>query len=186
MPAKFMLPDDVTPATALTFGPTAAGATSATQIVHFQYNWGTPGGAAANLSIQAVNPTTGLDSGVPYLDETWLSARVNGGANPSLDPAFVAVTTDWYPLGAGNVLPIPNLPGNCDYFLELRLHPPMKDGAPTASVNFKLIANYNESAFPLAGALSDLGSGIVTGVGDRTVTEFVEAPTVLATGHPTR
>jgi hypothetical protein len=177
----------LTPATALTFGPTAAGATSAAQVIHLWYNKGTPGGAVRNFSVQPVNPGStppGLASGVPWLDETWIEARANGGANPGLDPAFVAVTTDWYKLGSGCVLPLPDLPGNCAYYLEIRLHPPMKDGAPTVSVNAEFIWNYNESAFSLAGALSDLGSGIVTGVGDRTVTEFVDAPTVLATGTP--
>jgi hypothetical protein len=174
----------LTPATALTFGPTAAGATSTAQVIHLWYNKGTPGGAIRNFSAQPVNPDStppNLASGVPWLDETWVEGRVNGGANPGLDPAFVAVTTDWYKLGSGCVLPMPDLPGNCAYYLEIRLHPPMKDGAPSASVNAEFIWNYNESAFSLAGALSDLGSGIVTGVGDRTVTEFVEAPTVLAT-----
>jgi hypothetical protein len=187
MPATFLLPDDVTLAQTLAFGPTAAGATSASQTLDYWYNKGTPGGTTKNLSIQPVNPSStppDLASGVPWLDETWIEARANGGKNPSADPAFVSVTTDWYRVGAGSVLPLPDLPGDCCYIIEARLHPPLKDGAPTASVNFKLISNYNESALALAGALSDLGQGIVTGIGDRTVTEFVDAPTVTATGTP--
>src|ERR1017187_2258517 len=184
MPVMFYLADDGTPATALAFGPTAAGATSATQTLPFLYNYSVAGGSVSNFSIQAVDPATGLDSGVDFLDETWIEARVNGGANPGSAAAFHSITTDWYRLGGGSVLPLPDLPGNCAYYLELRLHPPLKDGAATESVNFKLIANYNESALSLTGGLSDLGQGIVTGVGDRTVTEWVEAPTVLATGTP--
>lgn len=182
MSSAFYLSDDATLATALAFGPTAAGATSATQTVHFWNSKGTPGGALANLSIQAVDPATGLDTGVLWLDQNWLDARVNGGSNPSADPAFHTITTAWTKLGAGVALALDDLPGNCAYYLEIRLHPPMKDGSPTESVNFKLIANYNESAFSLAGALADLGQGIVTGLGDFTCTEFVEAPTVTATG----
>lgn len=188
MSAAFYLPDNTTLATALAFGPTAAGATSAAQTIHFWYDKGAPGGAITNLSILAVNPNStppGLDSGVDWLDQTWIEARANGGANPSADPAFVAVTTGWYKLGLGGVLPLPNLPGDCAYYIELRLHPPMRAGAPTETgVAFNLDARYNESTLSLAGALSDLGQGIVTGIGDRTVTEFVEAPTVLATATP--
>src|ERR1017187_8551746 len=184
MASAFYLTDDATLATALAFGPTAAGATSATQIVHFWYAHGTPGGSISNLTLQAVDPATGLDSGLDWLDQSWLEARVNGGANPGADPTFIALTTDWYRLGDSALLPLPNLPGNCAYYVELRLHPPLIGGTPTESVNFQLVANYNESALNLTGGLSDLGQGIVTGVGDRTVTEWVEAPTVLATGTP--
>lgn len=180
----FYQSDDTTLATALVFGPTAAGATSATQTLHFWYNKGTSLAAITNLNFQAVDPATGLADGVDWLDETWLEARVNGGANPGADAGFRSVTTDWYRIGKGTVLPAPDLPGNCAYYLELRLHPPLKEGAPAETVNFKIVANYNESALALAGALSDLGAGIVTGVGDRTVTEWVEAPTVTATGTP--
>lgn len=182
MPVTFLLTDDATAATALTFGPTGSGNTSATQILHMWNSKGTPGGALANLSIQAVDPTTGLDNGVPWLDETWLEVRANGGANPSGDPAFLSMTTDWYRIGNGVSLPLPDLPGDCAYYIEIRFHPPLKEGAPTESVNFELRASYSENTFPLAGALSDLGQGIVTGVGDNTVTEFVEAPTVTASG----
>ena len=184
MASAFYLTDDATLATALAFGPTAAGATSATQIVHFWYAHGTPGGSISNLTLQAVDPATGLDSGLDWLDQSWLEARVNGGANPGADPTFIALTTDWYRLGDSALLPLPNLPGNCAYYVELRLHPPLIAGAPTESVNFQLVANYNESSLNLTGGLSDLGQGIVTGVGDRTVTEWVEPPTVLATGTP--
>ena len=184
MSVAFYLTDDGTPATALAFGSTAAGATSATQTIHVWYNHGVPGGSVSNFSIEAVDPATDLASGVDWLDETWIEARINGGANPSNDPTFKTLTTDWYRLGLGGVLPAPDLPGNCAYYLELRLHPPLKDGTRTELVNFKLNPNYNESALALAGALSDLGSGIVTAVGDRTVTEWVEAPTALATGTP--
>jgi hypothetical protein len=185
MPTTWLLSDDVTPASALTLGPTAAGDVSATTIVHLWNSQGTPGGSLANLSIQAVDPATDLDSGVDWLDQAWLEARINGGTNPSADPAFVAPTTDWFQLGNGMRLPAPDLPGDCAFYVELRLRPPMKDGTPTETgVNFKLITNYNESLFSLAGALAGLGSGIITGVGDRTVTEWVEAPAVTATGTP--
>ena len=184
MASAFYLTDNTTLATALAFGPTAAGATSATQILHFWLNKGTPGGSISNLTLQAVDPATGLDSGLDWLDQSWLEARVNGGANPGADPTFISLTTDWYRLGDSALLPLPNLPGNCAYYVELRLHPPLIGGTPTESVNFQLVANYNESALNLTGGLSDLGQGIVTGVGDRTVTEWVEAPTVLATGTP--
>src|ERR1035441_8619968 len=137
MPVAFFLVDDGTPATALAFGATAAGATSASQRIDVWYNHGIAGGSVSNLSIQAVDPATGLDSGIDWLDETWIEARVNGGANPGPAAAFHSITTDWYRLGDGSVLPLPDLPGNCAYYLEIRLHPPLKDGAPTESVNFK-------------------------------------------------
>src|ERR1017187_10431093 len=99
MSTQFLLADDVTPATALAFGPTAAGATSATQVIHFWLNKGTPGGSIGNLSIQAVDPATGLDSGLDWLDPTWVRARINGGANPGDDPTFKTATTAWGSLG---------------------------------------------------------------------------------------
>src|ERR1017187_3344118 len=111
MASAFYLTDDATLATALTFGPTAAGDTSATQILHFWYGKGTPGGSISNLTIQALDPATELDSGLDWLDEAWIEARINGGANPGGDVAFHTVTTDWYRLGKGTVLPAPDLPG---------------------------------------------------------------------------
>jgi hypothetical protein len=187
MPNDFYLINDTTLVkdAPLAFGPAESGDTSAAQTVHFWHDKGTPGSSLTNLSIQAVNPDStppGLASGVPWLDETWMEVRAIGGANPSGDPAFLNMTTDWYRIGSGTVLPLPDLPGDCAYYIEARLHPPLKEGAPTASVNFELRAIYSESALPLAGALSDLGIGIVTGLGDNTVTEFVEAPVVTATG----
>jgi hypothetical protein len=155
MPSVFYLTDDTTAATALAFGPTAAGATSATQTLHFWYNKATAGGSIANLSMQAVDPATSLDSGLAWLDEAWLEARINGGANPGSDAAFVTITTPWYRLGPGRVLPMPDLPGNCAYYVELRLHPPMKDGAPTESVNFELRAMYGEPSLSVSTALTE-------------------------------
>src|ERR1019366_4920902 len=125
MSVAFYLVDDGTPATALAFGPTAAGATSATQTLHVWYNYSVAGGSVSNFSIQAVDPATGLASGVDWLDETWIEARVNGGANPGPAAAFHSITKDWSGVGGGSALPLPVLPGNCVYSLELGLPPPL-------------------------------------------------------------
>jgi len=185
MAVDFLLTDDLTPATALTFGPTAAGDTSAAQILHLWHDQDTPGAAITNLSVQAVGAVSGLDAGEDWLDETWLEARVNGGTNPSADVTFISYTSDWFRIGVGSVLPIAHdLPGDCAYYIEVRLHPPLKDGTATETVDFKLIANYSESALALGGALSDLGQGIVTGIGDLTLSEWIEAPATTETGTP--
>src|ERR1039458_10614116 len=120
MASAFYLTDNTTLATALAFGPTAAGATSATQILHFWLNKGTPGGSISNLTLQAVDPATGLDSGLDWLDQSWLDARVNGGANPGADPTFISLTTDWYRLGDSALLPLPNLPRSEEHTSELQ------------------------------------------------------------------
>lgn len=169
--------DNVTPATALVFGPTAAGDTSATNVIHAWYNKGTPGGTPiANLIIQAVDPATGLDSGVNWLDQTWLEARINGGANPSSDPAFRSLSTAWYPLGRGNVLPAPDLPGNCAYYVEIRLHPPLVDGTSTETVNFKLQASYNNSPLNLGGVVHHYRQSFTIAASAYTDCTFSPAP----------
>lgn len=155
MGSAFYLADDVTLASALSFGPTAAGDTSATQTLHFWYDKGTAGGSARYLSIQAADPATGFDHGIDWLNETWVEARVNGGANPGADGGYVATTTDWYRLGNGSVLgPVPDLPGNCAYYVEIRLHPPMRDGAPTEVQNFQLRAMYGDAPKSSSGVAS--------------------------------
>ena len=181
--------DDVTLATDLVFGPTDAGATSATQTLHAWNNKGTSGGSLRDLAfvVQVEDPGapgTFKSSGLTALDEHWLEARINGGTNPGNDAGFLSVTSDWYRLGSGVVLRAPDLPGNCAFYLEVRLHPPLRDGVPTETVNFRLLATYAETATPSGAGLSELGSGFLTGVGDRRVREFVEAPTVTATGTP--
>jgi hypothetical protein len=180
----YFLPDDVTPAAGLTFGPTAAGATSPVQILHVWYNKGTPGGIVNNVSFQLLDPSTGASSGLNWQDEHWVEMRINGGSNPSNSSQFRAVTTDWVKVGSGTALLAPNIPGNCAYFLEMRLHPPMKDGVATETVPFRLATVYNDTAFALAPGMQFLGSGILTGVGDRALTEWIDAPTVLASGTP--
>ncbi len=189
MGLSIYLSDDATLATALTFGPTDAGATSATQTLHAWYNKGTAGGAVRDLAFlvqveDPASPGTFKSSGLTAVDEHWLEARINGGSNPSNDPAFLSVTSAWYRLGSGVILRAPDLPGNAAFYLEVRLHPPLRDGVPTETFNFRLLATYAETASPAGMGLSELGSGILTGVGDRRVREFVEAPTVTATGTP--
>lgn len=185
----FLLSDDATAAAALVFGPTAAGATSATQTIHGWWNKGTPGGSISDLSFQLLvedpgSPGTFRASGLAALDDHWLEARINGGANPSAASSFQNVTTDWHRLGSGTLLRVPDLPGNCAFYIELRLHPPLKEGSASETVTFKLNAIHNESAFPIGAGLPELGSGILTGVGDRTISEWVDAPAVTPTGTP--
>ena len=64
-------------------------------------------------------------------------------------------------LGSGVVLRAPDLPGNCAFYLEVRLHPPLRDGVPTETVNFRLLATYAETATPSGAGLSELGSGFL-------------------------
>lgn len=186
MGATILLEDDATAATGLTFSA-AAGATSATQVFHVWYNKGTAGGTARSVRVHAeIEEPGGVWnlSGQPALDEHWIEARINGGVNTAGVAGWVAKTTDWYRLGSGSFLPSPDIDGNTARYLEVRLHPPLKDGAATSTVSFRLAVSYNDNTFGISSGITDAGSGILTGVGDRTVREFVEAPAVTATGSP--
>lgn len=186
MGATILLEDDATPATGLVF-TAAAGDTSAAQVFHVWYNKGTPGGTAQNVRIRAEvedPPGTWIADGALALSEHWVEARINGGDNEAAVAGFVASATDWFRLGAGTFLPVPDIPGNCARYLEVRLHPPLKDGVATETVSFRLVVRHGDNVDGISSGVTDALSGVLTGIGDRSVREFVEAPAVTASGSP--
>lgn len=178
--------DDVSPATGLVFTANA-GAESATQTFHLWFSKGTPGGSISDVFLQLeVDNGSGtyVTSGVAACDQHWFKARVASGSNPSNDPAFILQTTDWFDVGSNAVLPIPDLVGNSARYIEIKLRAPLGDGAATTTSNFRFVPRYAEAAFGVPGGLAEEGNGILTGVGDLTASEFVEAPTVTQSAVP--
>lgn len=176
--------DDTSPATSLVFSANA-GAESATQTFHLWFNQGTPGGTISDVFLQLeVDNGSGtyVIAGVAMADQRWFKARVASGSNPSNDPAYIAQTTDWYDLGTDSVLPIPPLVGNSARYIEVKLRAPLGDGAATTTSNFRLVPRYNEATQGMAGGVSGLGQGIISGIGDATAFEFTDAPLVHQTG----
>lgn len=167
---------------------TSGGVASTAQVIHAWYNKGTAGGSLDGVYFQIEiedpgNPGTYLVSGLAALNGH-MEARINGGSNAALASGFVTQTTDWVKLGPGSVLQAPRFYGNTSHYVEARYVPPLSAGAATASFNWKLVPYYSQAAFEVPTALAAAGSGVVTGVCDRTVREFVETPSIVEAGTP--
>jgi hypothetical protein len=165
----------------LAFPVTAAGATSATQIVDLWYRKDGISGGLLTEGRVAVS-VGGLLSGVPALDEHWLQGRINGGLNPGNDPTFIADASDWTGIGSASFLDFSAMPANTCRFAEFQVAPPLVAGLITEDLIAKLLVRANDVTEPAGAGVADEGSGIFTGVGDLRVTEWVTPPTVVATG----
>jgi len=164
----------------------ACGADSAVVSADLWCNKGTPGAALKDIAIIFKAKTTGgatyLDHGLPILDDHWTQFRVTGGTNPSNDPLYVPFSCDWLPLGTDAIGRVPNLPGNCSYALEFKQRPPLDAVGGTYDNDILAVPDVVSST--VSPGLAGLGQGIVSGIRDLTVFEFVDAPILQARGTP--
>lgn len=151
--------------------------------------WNSKGSAGAVLNDIAIAIKAKLAAsstysffGLPPLDNHWVECRVTGGTNPGNDPAYEPFTCTWFPLGTDATLKVPGLPGNCSYALEFRSRPPLDDASGNYDIDILGIpGNVSHGAAP---GVSMQAQGIVSGLGDATAYEFIDAPTLAATGTP--
>lgn len=165
-------------ATGLTFSGVVGTATAA-QTFRIWYNRGTASGTVSGLALQIEiedpnNPGTYLSSGLAALDNKHVQMRINGQSATS----FEQQATDWVNVGTNARLYVSPIPGNQYRILEVRYNPPLTEGAASESGNFRILPYYAVAAFGTADGVTQQGSGILTGVTDGTVREFVEIPTV--------
>lgn len=188
---KLYATDDVTalPVVAFLYAaaavPIPAGATSDTVTSHLWNDKGTPAGTfQRSLKLRALGEVTAgvwAETGLPFLDRREIQMRISGSANPGADPLFVARSASaWQPVGSGILFSIGDVRPNCAVYVEVRYAPSIQGGSGTISKNFRFepIANVWSTAY------TSTASGVLTGCGEPSVSEWVIAPTVLATGTP--
>lgn len=185
----FYLSDDTTLATALALS-TTDGVASSTVILHL---WNDKGGLSSayvdnvRLGVRIEdpgNPGSYLDSGLDALDGHHFQARVVG-ASLGNSAMPILPSGDWFPLGAGSLLELSRIYGNSARYVEVRYYPPLAEGAAseTLTVRFFVVANDTQYGIP-AGLMESVGQGILPGVTDGRLTEWIRVPTVTASGTP--
>ena len=177
------LADDSTLATALTFA-TPSGTPSGETELHAWFGKGETGGALADVWLQAEvwDGANWILTGHPALDEKWIRVRVGGSSNPGNDPAFSDQNSDPQWLGLGNVLRFDDFRGNTMRKVYVEIVPPLRPGVSSASFTFRLVARVGDVAFVLPAGVSDLGTGVITGIGCSQRKEWLEAYPVTAIG----
>ena len=186
MALVFLETDDTTPAAAWAFPETAAGAVSAAHGVRLWADKGTAGNVYRNvrLALEA-EITSGVwaEAGVPLVDRQEIWAHVTGSANPQNDPLFPARSvTGWQPLGAGARMSLGDIRGDTAIYLELCFAPSIASGSGTTTAAWRIRLITGTAA---VGRTDHTGEvGVIQGRGNPDVTEWVDAPTALATGTP--
>ena len=144
-----------------------------------------PGPATSWLYVRVEdpdNPGTYLTSGHPALDAQELQVRIIGSLNPSSDPDFAPVLTGWTRLGAGAVLMLPAWRGNCAVRCESKWV--LSVGSSGSQEPFAYQLCVGQGAPPAAALPLLEGDGILTGVGDSTLTRWIDYVAVTASGSP--
>lgn len=129
------------------------------------------------------NPGAYLTSGHPALDSQECQVRITGSLNPGSDAAFSEVLTGWTRLGTDGVLVLPPMRGDTAWEIEIRWV--LSAGLAGSRIPFAYRLEAAEGSVPAeAVPAALLGDGIVLGIGDPTLTRFVEHVPVTPTGTP--
>jgi hypothetical protein len=155
------------------FGTVAAGATSAAWAIRLRYKWGQSG---SGLNQNALFLEVSTDGGATWQTDLYeFTLAVTAVVNVPADPLFVGTTT-----AARRVtrLDLPALRAGCAYDLELKFAPTLRTGAATTAYSWRLGVGYNEASQAIS-LNPDAPAGILTGLGDVTVSEWVTAPTLV-------
>lgn len=157
------------------FGTVSAGSTSASWAARLRYKWGQTG---SGLNSNALVLEVSTDGGATWrTDLLEFTLQVTAVVNTSGDPLFAGGLTS-----ARRVtrLELPALRAGCAYDLAIVFAPTLRTGAATTAYSWRLGVAYNESWREI-GIVPGAPSGIITGLGDRTYSEWVAAPS-LANG----
>lgn len=165
---------------AYAFGTVAAGTESAAYAVRLRYRWGQSG---SGLYQNAVLLEVSEDGGSTWRsDLTEFTLQVTATVNTENDPDFYGTTTS---ARRTTRLDLPPLRAGCAYDLAVVFSPTLRTGAATTAYSWRLGVKYNES-FRAIDLIPDAPTGVLTGIGDETVSEWVTVPTMwLGTGDVT-
>jgi hypothetical protein len=130
------------------------------------------------------NPGTWLTSGHPLIDAGEVYARVIGYLNPGGDTAFTPILTGWVRLNlaTGSVLTFPAWRGDCAVRCETKVVPVIGTTGAQVAATYRL--SVGEGAPPAAALPLLGGDGILTGVGDASLTGWVDWFEITASGTP--
>jgi hypothetical protein len=185
---EIYLSNDTTLATAI---PISAdiGSESAETELHVWYSKGTAGGAAKTLRLMVAAesqsaPGTLVYSGVAPLDRGWLKVRASGIVNPGSVAGVEPQSTGWYPVSSGAPFSLVSIPGNVARVIFVKLATPLDVGVASETWNLYLVPVWEDVVTPLPLGLRGLGGGILSGIGDATVTESVALAAITPSGTP--
>lgn len=174
MAFAFYETDDSTPISTHTFS------SDAVLELHLWYSKGAPGAGPPDPCYVQVD-VDGALSGHAALDAQEFQVRIVGSSNPSSDPAFAPFLTGWTRIGTGAVLALPSFRGDCAVHLEARVVLGISGGSqPPFSYGLSAL----HGTVPAAAIPALYGDGIITGLGDGLVSEWVDWPQATETGTP--
>ncbi len=154
------------------FGVVSAGTVSAEFEAEHRNRWGFTGAGHFQTAYILYTSTNG---GLTWAtDSTEFTLQVLEALNPGNDPLFLGQETAAVPTSRLDVAP---LRSGCGYKLGIKFAPSLRTGAAQETINWKLGVLYNET-YRTIGLIPDAPTGILTGLGDVTVTEWVVAPGV--------
>lgn len=163
-----------------------AGTLTAAISMDLWLDYGAPGSVANGVRLipEVLSGATWLSSGVEPLDRHCLQYRIVGSVNASSDPLFVPILCDWTPMGTDLPAQLGDIRGDCAWQVDFRLVEPI-DGGTLASFSWRVRPGWNSSGDACPVGVSEAGGiGILTGVGDPRISEWVKAPAVVETGTP--
>lgn len=163
--------------------------TSSWQYFYLAYNAGVAGaGPPDPISLCAVaedplNPGTYLYSGHPALDAQEIQVQITDSYNPQSDPDFAPALSPITRLGTGAtggpaVLMLPTFKGDCWVKIGYRIL--LAVGPIGAQASFNVRLRVLEGTVPPAALPLISGEGIITGVGDASVNEWIDRVVMTA------
>lgn len=154
------------------FGTVAAGSASASWAVRLRYKWGQSG---SGLNSNALLLEVSDDGGVTYsTDFPEFTLQVTAVVNTPSDPLFLGATTA---ARRTTRLDLPALRAGCAYDLAVIFSPTLRTGTTTTTYTWRLGVAYNDS-YRVISLNPDAPTGVLTGLGDVTVYEWITAPTL--------
>lgn len=155
------------------FGTVAAGTLSASWAARLRYKWGQSG---SGLNQNALVLEVSTDGGATWrTDLNEFTIAVTAVQNVPLDPLFLGTTAA---ARRTTRLELPALRAGCAYDLAIVFSPTLHTGAATTAYSWRLGVAYNESFREIA-LIPGAPSGILTGLGDITISEWIIAPTLV-------
>lgn len=180
--ADLELVDPTTGATlgAYAYGTVAAGVESASYPVRLRYKWGQTG---SGLNSNALVLEVSEDEGSTWrTDLTEFTLAVTATVNTANDPEFYGSEVS---ARRTTRLDLPPLRAGCAYDLAIVFSPTLRTGATTSAYSWRLGIRYNES-WQAISIIPDAPTGVLTGLGDASISEWVTAPTLTpGTGEVT-
>lgn len=178
--------DDTTRAATHAFPTTAAGSVSSAKAWHVWLDMGGTGATATDVRLileAEITTSVWAETGTALVDRQEIQGRIVGSANPSKDIQFIPRgATDWTPLGSGSHLLLGTMRGGCSVYVEFRYAPSLDAGTGTLTTNWRLRLVSGQAAR----GRSDIGGicGVITGRGDPSRCDWIEAPIVAAIEPP--